>query len=125
MQQDKTAQWKRYKGEVLKKIDDFSVLFANLKQQKENSDGWVTALCPFHNDHNPSFAYNRKTGRWACFAGCGKGGPIDFLMSTSGKPFKETLLDLGDRLGVPRPDRKKARRPPIREDLVKQWCANL
>lgn len=125
MHKEKSSQWQRYKEEVLNRIDDFSLLFGALKQQKENADGWVTALCPFHNDHNPSFAFNRNTGRWACFAGCGKGGPIDFLMLTSGKPFKQTLLDLGDRFHVPRPDDKKPRRPPINEGLVKQWCANL
>jgi len=118
-------QWADYKKQVLSRIGDFSVLFSGLKQQTPSTDDWTTACCPFHNDKHPSFAFNKKSGRWVCFSKCGKGGPVDFLMLTSGKPFKQTLLDLGDRFHVPRPDEKKTHRPPISEDMVKQWCANL
>lgn len=37
-------------------------------------------LCPFHDDHNPSFAVNDEKGYWKCFAGCGGGSVIDFHM---------------------------------------------
>lgn len=33
----------------------------------------ATALCPFHNDRNPSFSVNLKTGAFLCFA-CGARG---------------------------------------------------
>jgi 5S rRNA maturation endonuclease (ribonuclease M5) len=122
---DRDDIWRRYKQAVLEKVGDFSVLFQGLAKQRPSTDGWVTALCPFHEDRNPSFAFNRNTGQWCCFAGCGKGSAFDYLMQTSGKSFKEALLELGDRVGVPRPYPNRPARPPIREALIKQWSANL
>lgn len=122
---DRDDLWKRYKQAVLERVGDFSVLFDGLAKQKPSTDGWVTALCPFHEDKNPSFAFNRSSGKWCCFAGCGKGSAFDYLMQTSGKSFKDALLDVGDRVGVPRPYPDKPPRPPIREALVKQWVGDL
>lgn len=128
MSPEKNA-WKKYKQTVLERIEDFSVLYQDIEKQQPSTDGWVTALCPFHNDKNPSFTYNRNTGQWCCFAGCGKGSAFDYLMLNSGKSFKDTLLGLGKRLGIPPPFEKQSRRPrqkpPIREDLIKHWVSNL
>lgn len=96
-------EWKNYKNAVLTRIQDFSDIFTNLKKQKPADKGWVTSCCPLHDDQNPSFAFNKKTGQWACFAKCGKGSAFDFLMHTTGASFKEVLLRLGDKVGVPRP----------------------
>jgi hypothetical protein len=42
-----------------------------------NSDE-ATGLCPFHNDHHPSFTVNLKTGLWMCHATeCGAKGNIE------------------------------------------------
>lgn len=117
--------WKRFKQDVLSKIGDFSVVFTGLSKQRSSSNGWVTAVCPFHEDRSPSFSYNRKTGHWKCHAGCGKGSVFDYLMRTSGKDFKEVLLELGDQVGVPMPFSEQPQRPPIPEELVKQWVTNL
>lgn len=46
-----------------------------------------TAVCPFHDDRNPSFSVNAEKGVWQCFAGCGSG----------------TLRQLAEALGVPAP----------------------
>jgi hypothetical protein len=35
-------------------------------------------LCPFHDDHHPSFGVNDEGNYWNCFAGCGGGSGIDF-----------------------------------------------
>ena len=120
--------WKQYKQAILERMGDGTVLFERLEAQQPATDGWVTARCPFHDDRTPSFAFHQKTGRWCCFAGCGKGSAFDFVMQTSGRGFKETLLALGDRFGVPRPARPAAgnpARPPIPETLIQQWMQNL
>lgn len=40
----------------------------------------ATGLCPFHDDHNPSFRADLERGVWYCFA-CGKGGGVrDFTL---------------------------------------------
>ena len=121
--------WKQYKQAILNKVGDFTVLFERLEEQRSSTDSWVTARCPFHHDRNPSFAFNRETGQWCCFAGCGKGSAFDFVMHDSGKGFKETLTALGDRFGVPRPVPRPAgngsARPAIREQLIQQWATYL
>ena len=132
--------WKQYKQAILERMGDGTVLFERLEAQQPATDGWVTARCPFHADRTPSFAFHPKTGRWCCFAGCGKGSAFDFVMQTSGRGFKETLLALGDRFGVPRPALRATAgraaagqaagaankaRPPIPETLIQQWTQNL
>lgn len=51
-----------------KEIDGFSV----------GSGGWASGCCPFHDDHNPSFAMNLDTGSYFCrSSSCGaKGGSL-------------------------------------------------
>jgi DNA primase len=42
-----------------------------------------SALCPFHYDEHPSFSvFETDNGRWRwnCFAGCGAGDEIDYLV---------------------------------------------
>jgi len=40
--------------------------------------------CPLHSDNNPSFGMRTVDGidRWVCWAGCGKGTAIDFLLAS-------------------------------------------
>ncbi len=72
------------------------------------------ALCPFHDDHNPSLSIDLQTGRWHCFA-CDKGGSlIDFHMRKYGLTFKEALEDLAKETGI----KKKSKALTIEE--VKQ-----
>ncbi|MEQ2009396.1 MAG: CHC2 zinc finger domain-containing protein [Limisphaerales bacterium] len=46
-----------------------------------------SARCPFHGDANRSFSvYQSKSGEWLfhCFAGCGHGDEIDYVMLRDG-----------------------------------------
>jgi hypothetical protein len=45
---------------------------------KPTASGAV-GLCPFHDDHHPSFV-NTEGNYWHCFAGCGGGSVIDFCV---------------------------------------------
>jgi hypothetical protein len=60
------------------------------------SRGWCKALCPFHEDRNPSLSINVDSGAFRCFA-CGEhGGDIlDFLQQRDGVGFKEAAQRLG------------------------------
>ena len=101
--QDKNDVWEKYKDAILAKLTA-SEVYGDIKNQKEGTDGWVNGLCPFHNDTHNSFAYNRNTLAWVCFSPtCGKGSLFDFLMLKSGRNFKETLFELGNKLGVKLP----------------------
>jgi hypothetical protein len=43
-------------------------------------DGQGRGFCPFHPDEHKSFGVNASKNFWHCFAGCGGGSIIDFLM---------------------------------------------
>jgi hypothetical protein len=103
MQHDNSGVWAEYKKAILEKISDYSFVFENLKQKRPGTDGWMTALCPFHEDKNPSFAFKPSTGAWVCFGGCGKGSAFDFLMHSSGMRFKDALVYLGAKVGIEPP----------------------
>jgi len=46
-----------------------------LPNVKSAGGGEHKALCPFHDDREPSFTFNNETGKYFCH-GCGKGGHI-------------------------------------------------
>lgn len=99
--------WAEYKAEVEAHLD-FAKIYADIQGAKPSGNGHLLGLCPFHEDHDPSFGFDTKTGQWECFAGCGKGSAFDYLMRRSNRAFKEVLLDMGDQLGVPRPGRRSS-----------------
>ncbi|MCP4374181.1 MAG: hypothetical protein GY797_39670, partial [Deltaproteobacteria bacterium] len=52
-------------------------------------------LCPFHDDHKPSFSVNYTDGVFNCFA-CGVNGDIfDFYQKLRGVDFKTALKEIG------------------------------
>ncbi len=55
-------------------------------------------LCPFHDDHNPSFSVNEAENYWYCFA-CDKGGSVlDFWMMKEACDFRTAVAELADLL---------------------------
>ena len=57
---------------------------------------WRNALCPFHDDHNPSLRIHINTGGFKCMA-CGVhgGDVLAFHMRRHGLSFKQAAKDLG------------------------------
>ena len=66
------------------------------KLGKPNGSGWAQARCPFHEDREASLSVNLEgtRGGWKCFAGCGSGDLVAFHMRTTGKDFRDAVLDL-------------------------------
>jgi hypothetical protein len=95
-------EWAQYKDEILAKLD-FAKVYVDIKQIRSSGPGKISGLCPFHEDHKPSFGVDLTTGAWECFAGCGKGDVFKYLMQRTGRGFKEVLVDLGDEHGLARP----------------------
>jgi hypothetical protein len=54
-------------------LGDFFGLFKPHVEKLARSGEQATGLCPFHDDHNPSFSLNVRNGLWTCFA-CGRDG---------------------------------------------------
>lgn len=55
-------------------------------------DGDSKWLCPLHNDvDDPSLTLNDETGSFCCWAGCGKGGPAQFIMAWKNVDYKSAI----------------------------------
>jgi len=58
-------------------------------------------LCPFHGERTPSFYVFPEKGTWACF-GCHEHGDIfTFVEKQQGLDFREALVILAERAGLP------------------------
>ena len=76
------------------------------------------AVCPFHNDKNPSMKVDK---RFHCFACQADGDAVDFVSRRFGLPGKEAAMKLADDFSIPYNARKKASiRPKIRAPTPEQ-----
>src|SRR5205807_6454650 len=58
-------------------------------------------LCPFHNERTPSFYVFGESQTWRCF-GCNEGGDVfTFVQMQQSLEFREALLYLAEKVGVP------------------------
>ncbi|WP_435008147.1 DNA primase [Tundrisphaera lichenicola] len=80
-------------------IDIVTLVGEYLPVQRSGSK--FKALCPFHDDHNPSLELNPDRQSFKCWS-CGAGGDIfDFVKDYERVDFPEALRMLADRAGVP------------------------
>jgi DNA primase len=88
------------------------------------------ALCPFHDDHNPSLELNPERQSFKCWS-CGAGGDIfDFVKSYEHVDFPEALRMLADRAGIVlerQPTIAASPRGPSKTDLfeVNAWAEGV
>jgi hypothetical protein len=75
-----------------------------------------TAYCPFHPDEHKSFSVfqskNGKGWQWKCFAGCGNGDEIAFLVKHSGISRSEAIKRCLELAGFPTRRTSKSRECP-------------
>ena len=58
-----------------------------------------TALCPFHNDKNPSLHFHRGKNRYKCFACGASGDVVDLVMRYNNLGFKEAVVEILEKKG--------------------------
>ncbi len=69
--------------------------------RRTSGSGRLWWVCPFHNDHKPSFCITPGRSEWRCF-GCGAhGDAASLLMQWNGITFPEAVRVLADRVGWP------------------------
>lgn len=77
---------------------DFFDLVGRYTDLRRAGPGQMTGLCPFHEEHTPSFRVHEEF--FKCF-GCGEGGDVfAFVMKKEGLDFPGALEWLADRYGV-------------------------
>ena len=76
------------------------------------------AVCPFHNDKNPSMKVDK---RFHCFGCQADGDAIDFVSRLFGLPVREAAIKIADDFGISYDNRRKVSvRPRIREPTSEQ-----
>jgi DNA primase len=83
-----------------------------LEKVKRRGDEWQ-ACCPFHNDRNPSFSVNVKSGLWKCHAGCGGGNGFQFLQRADNLSFLDAVRMVAAMVGMDEPAGRKERRRTV------------
>lgn len=82
--------------EIKSKNDIVDVIGSYISLNDKNK-----ALCPFHDDHSPSFSVQKDKQIYKCFS-CGESGNvITFVQKYNGIIFTEALKMLADRAGIP------------------------
>lgn len=98
-----------FKQETLDKLNFENFYRGELPDLKPTKGDESLALCPFHEDTNPSLCINLKSGFYKCW-GCGsKGDVFSFQMQKYGVDFKQALTELGRLAGVEKEPAKKAK----------------
>ena len=81
--------------EVKSKNDIVDVISSYINLNEKNK-----ALCPFHDDHTPSFSVHKEKQIYKCFS-CGESGNvITFVEKINGITFEEAVKMLADRAGI-------------------------
>jgi hypothetical protein len=89
-----------------------------------------TALCPFHDDSDPSFGFNNEDGRYLCrVPSCGaRGDFLTFVQQRQGISFVEALAFLEERYHLgngTQPQPAAAEPPAIDEAIVEAFRVAL
>ena len=81
----------------------------------------LIGLCPFHEDHDPSFVVTPSNNLWHCLGKCGKGGSnVDFIMRKESVSFRQAVEILRECAGyAPAPERLTTRQGTEHPILMK------
>lgn len=100
--------------------------FVSLKKVGSNYRG----LCPFHNDHSPSFYVSPSRGTCKCFV-CGEGGDsVGFIMKHEQLTYPDALRWLANRYGIAiqeeklSDDQRKEQSDRDAMFIVNEWAAD-
>lgn len=80
------------------RIDEVVGTYVSLRNA---GGGSMKGLCPFHEEHTPSFNVTPARGLWYCFGACAEGGDaIAFMQKIENLSFSEAVQQLADRVGI-------------------------
>jgi DNA primase len=82
--------------ERVKRANDLAALVRGRGVKLTRRGKQLVGLCPFHEDHQPSFIVDPKKQLWNCLGACNEGGDVyRFVMKADNIEFREAHLRLG------------------------------
>ncbi len=82
--------------ERVKRDNDLAALVRGRGVKLTRRGKQLVGLCPFHEDHEPSFIVDPKKQLWNCLGACSEGGDVyRFVMKADGVDFREAHARLG------------------------------
>ncbi len=82
--------------ERVKRANDLAALVRGRGVKLTRRGKQLVGLCPFHEDHEPSFIVDPKKQLWNCLGACNEGGDVyRFVMKADGVDFREAHARLG------------------------------
>ena len=85
--------------ELKGKVDVLDFLKEHKFERIDDQGEWIKTLCPYHNDHNPSFNINKNTTYFHCWSCKEKGDIINLIMDLENVDFKVALKRLATKVG--------------------------
>lgn len=76
------------------------------------------AVCPFHDDHNPSMSISPEKQIYTCFVCGAHGNVFNFIMDYEGVSFYDALKRIADKVGILIDTPKKASTKPTKESSI-------
>lgn len=115
-----------FKELVRSRTDIVQLIGETISLQPQQGGRIFKGLCPFHEDHNPSFTVNPERQTYKCWV-CSEGGDCySFVMKHDAMVFPEALAFLAKRahLEVPRNQRRSPTESPEKPKLydVLAWA---
>ena len=92
----------QFLDELISRTDIVDLVSESVRLTKKGNSYW--GCCPFHSEKTPSFHVVPDRQMYKCF-GCGKGGgAINYVMELENLPFRDAVVVLARRAGMPVPE---------------------
>lgn len=118
-----TEDWAALRERVREANDIVDVVGARVNLRPAGA--LFKALCPFHDDHNPSMTVDRRRQRYKCWS-CGEGGDVfTFVQKFDKVTFPEAMELLARQAGISLEKIQKTPQGPSRAGMfdVMAWAA--
>ena len=92
MQEDKIS-------EIRKSVNIVDIISEYIPVEQKGRNYF--AVCPFHDDHNPSMSISPEKQIYTCFVCGAHGNVFNFIMDYDNVPFYEALKKVADKVGIP------------------------